>query len=81
MPVLAGPLSRRGRSMISLQLQKSPRITPLQKSPLIFRLFLTSVAILVITIAMAAVELQNEQFEGLGNPAVSDQDNGWYLTD
>jgi hypothetical protein len=67
--------------MISLQLQKSPCMVPLQKAPLIFRVFLTSVAILIVMIAMASVELQNQQFEGLANPSGSEPDNGWYLTD
>jgi nitrogen fixation-related uncharacterized protein len=67
--------------MIYLALQKSPRMAPLQKAPLIFRLFLTSVAILVVMIAMAAVELQNEQFERLATPSQSSLDDGWYLRD
>jgi hypothetical protein len=81
MPVLGEPLSRGRTSMIYLALRKSPRTMPLQKAPFILRFFLTSVAVLVVMLAMAAVELQNEQFEGLANPSVSPLDDGWYLTD
>ena len=67
--------------MICLELGDARRIEPLRKAPLVFRLFLTSVAILVVMMAIVAVELQNEQFEGLADPSVSAPDNGWYLTD
>jgi len=81
MPVLGVPLSGGRTPMIYLALRKSPRIVPLQRAPLIFRVFLACVAILVVMMAMVAVELQNEQFEGLADPSASAPDNGWNLTD
>ncbi len=61
--------------MISLQLQKSPRMMPLQKAPLIFRLFLTSVAILPMFAVMIGVQTG---FRITDNSCAGDV--GWDLT-
>lgn len=68
--------------MICLELGRAPKMTLLQKAPLILRVFLISAAILVVMITMAALEKQNEPFEALANPRLQDsgvQDPNWDL--
>jgi hypothetical protein len=77
MPVLGEPLSRGRRSMILLDLGKSQKIVPLGRPPFLLKLFLTVAAILVVSVAMRAIELQNEPFEGLYKPVPAQSEPNW----
>lgn len=74
MLVLGEPLSRGRRSMVYLRLRKLPRIEPLQKAPLFFRVFVTVVAILVVLSVLATIE---SQLERIGCSA--EMDPGWEM--
>ncbi len=50
---------------------------PIKKAPLLLRLCLTAVAILTVFMAMRAIEVQNEPFEGLYNPGPPQSDLNW----
>ena len=58
--------------MILLELGRARKIEPLKKSPLVFRLFLTSVAIL------AMFEVMQTDFQTIDRSCV--RDAGWDLT-
>jgi|HubBroStandDraft_1064217.scaffolds.fasta_scaffold763019_2 hypothetical protein len=63
--------------MILMELRAARKTAPIEKAPLLVRLLLTAVAILVVFVAMRAIEVQNEPFEGLYNPGPSQSDLNW----
>jgi hypothetical protein len=63
--------------MILLELGRARKTAPIKTPPLFLRLFLTGVAILIVFVAMRAIEVQNEAFEGLYNPGPSQSDLNW----
>jgi hypothetical protein len=63
--------------MICMELGEARRIGPLQKSPFLLRLFLTVAEMLVVFVAMRAIEVQNEPFEGLYDPGPAQSDLNW----
>jgi hypothetical protein len=63
--------------MILLELGRARKTASIKTTPLFLRLFLTAVAILIVFVAMRAIEVQNEPFEGLYNPGPSQSDLNW----
>ena len=60
--------------MNSLRLQKTSRFEPLQKAPLLLRIFVTAVAILIVFTLLEAIERQADPID---EPCA--QDAGWDL--